>query len=100
MFRIHCPHCDEYRAEEEFHYVGQARIARPQDPDTCSDRAWGEYLYFRSNPRGPHLEMWVHAAGCRKFFEVLRNTRSYEILATGRLGKVDDGRDDSTGESS
>ncbi len=100
MLRIHCPHCDELREEEEFHYAGQARIARPQNPEECSDVAWGEYLYFRRNPRGPHLEMWVHATGCRKFLEVLRDTRSYEILATGRLGEVESAPDGLAGESS
>lgn len=100
MFRIHCPYCAEYREEEEFHYAGQAQIARPEDPDRSSDRVWGEYLYFRRNPRGPHNEMWVHAAGCRKFFEVLRDTRSYEILATRRLGEAKDSRAREDGRAS
>ena len=51
MLQLFCPHCGEHREEEEFHYKGQAHIARPTDPDGCSDQEWGEYLYFRKKPR-------------------------------------------------
>ena len=88
MLKIHCPHCQETREEEEFHYSGQAHIARPADPDSCSDEDWGNYLYFRKNPRGRHMEMWVHAAGCRKFFNVVRDTVTYEIEQTYLIGHV------------
>jgi len=87
MFLIHCPYCDESRAEEEFHAAGQAHILRPSDPATCSDAQWGDYLYFRDNPRGLHRELWVHAAGCRKHFNIARDTASYEILGTYRIGE-------------
>ncbi|WP_027960686.1 sarcosine oxidase subunit delta [Halomonas halodenitrificans] len=87
MFYIHCPYCDEYRDEEEFHPKGQAHIARPEDPETCSDEEWGDYLFFRDNPRGIHHELWVHAIGCRKFFNITRNSASYEILETYRMGE-------------
>ena len=30
--------------------------------------------------RGPHREQWVHAQGCRRWFKVLRDTVSYQIL--------------------
>ncbi len=88
MLKIHCPHCQETREEEEFHYSGQAHIARPADPDSCSDEDWGNYLYFRKNPRGRHMEMWVHAAGCRKFFNVVRDTVTYEVEQTYLIGHV------------
>ena len=87
MLHIYCPHCREYREEEEFHAKGQAHIARPADPDACSDEEWGNYLYFRKNPRGIHHEIWVHAAGCRKFFNVTRDTVSYQILESYRVGE-------------
>ena len=87
MFHIHCPYCDEWREEEEFHPRGQAHIARPEDPAGCSDEQWGDYLFFRDNPRGIHHELWVHAVGCRKFFNVTRHTQSYEILETYRIGE-------------
>jgi len=88
MLKIHCPYCQETREEEEFHYSGQAHIARPPDPDSCSDEDWGNYLYFRKNPRGRHMEMWVHAAGCRKFFNVVRDTVTYEVEQTYLIGHV------------
>ena len=86
MLKIHCPYCEELRDEEEFHYRGQAHIARPANPDECSDEEWGNYLYFRKNPRGLHREMWYHAAGCRKFFNVVRDTVTYEIHQTYPMG--------------
>ncbi|WP_432415497.1 sarcosine oxidase subunit delta [Chromohalobacter israelensis] len=86
MFHIYCPYCEEHREEEEFHPKGQAHIARPDDPDACSDEEWGDYLFFRDNPRGIHHELWVHAVGCRKFFNITRHTVSYEILETYKMG--------------
>ncbi len=87
MLHIWCPWCGEHREEEEFHPKGQAHIVRPADPDACSDEEWGDYLFFRDNPRGIHQELWVHAAGCRKFFNVVRHTVSYQILETYRIGE-------------
>ncbi|MEM7219708.1 MAG: sarcosine oxidase subunit delta [Pseudomonadota bacterium] len=95
MLRIYCPYCQEAREEVEFHYAGQAHIVRPLDPEACSDEAWGRYLYFRKNTAGREAEMWVHGAGCRKFFNVLRNTVSYEIERTYPMGEHPE---DSTGE--
>jgi len=88
MLRIFCPYCEEHREEVEFHYAGQAHIQRPSVPDDCSDETWGAYLYFRNNPRGQHREMWVHNTGCRKFFNMCRDTVTYEIVATYRLGET------------
>ncbi len=87
MFYIYCPHCGEHREEEEFHAKGEAHLARPLDPDNCSDREWGEYLYMRKNPRGLHHELWIHAAGCRKFFNMTRDTVSYEIKEVYKVGE-------------
>jgi sarcosine oxidase subunit delta len=86
MLHIHCPYCQEQREEEEFHCCGEAHIARPLQPEALSDEAWGDYLFFRKNPRGIHHEMWHHTAGCRRYFNVTRDTLSYEILETYPLG--------------
>ena len=88
MFRIHCPHCCETRSEEEFSYAGEAHIPRPVDPSSLSDAEWGAYLHARTNPRGLHREMWVHTAGCRRFFNVLRDTVSYEIVTVYLVGEM------------
>ena len=84
---IERPAVARVRSEEEFSYAGEANIRRPADPAALSDREWGEYLHFRRNPRGVHAEMWFHAAGCRRYFNVLRDTVSYEVHATGRIGE-------------
>ena len=86
MLLIYCPHCREYREEEEFHYKGEAHLRRPPDPDATSDEEWGAYLFFRKNLRGIHHEMWYHAS-CRKFFNVTRDTVSYEILEVYHIGE-------------
>lgn len=87
MLHIYCPYCEEYREEQEFHIVGQAHLSRPIDADACSDEQWGNYLFFRKNPKGLHHEMWVHSAGCRKFFNVTRNTETYEIKEAYKMGQ-------------
>lgn len=95
MLLIYCPYCKEARDEEEFSYAGEAHIARPADPDSMSDNEWGDYLFFRKNPRGIHHEMWYHSAGCRRYFNVTRNTVSYQILETYGIGtqpQVTEGR--------
>ncbi len=56
MLHIFCPHCGELRSEEEFHASGQAHIPRPLDPNTCTDEEWGDYMFFRDNPRGAARE--------------------------------------------
>jgi len=88
MLSIYCPYCEECREESEYHYAGQAHIARPDEPDNTTDETWGEYLFFRKNPKGLHREMWVHSAGCRQYFNVVRNTLTYEILECYKMGSV------------
>ncbi len=86
MLLIRCPHCEENREEEEFTYNGEAHIVRPLQPAALSDEQWGDYLYFRTNPRGIHREMWFHGIGCRRYFYAQRDTVSYEILETYKVG--------------
>lgn len=86
MLRIDCPWCGP-REEIEFHCGGQAHIARPPDPATLDDAAWAEYLFMRDNIKGIFAERWVHSAGCRRWFNVLRNTVSHEIVAVYRMGE-------------
>ncbi len=86
MLEIYCPYCEEHREEEEFHPVGEAHIQRPEDPESLSDAEWAHYLFYRKNPRGLHHEMWVHATGCRKSFNMTRHTVTYQILETYKMG--------------
>jgi sarcosine oxidase subunit delta len=87
MLQIHCPYCQELREETEFSYSGEAHIARPLEPQQLTDAQWADYLFFRTNPRGIHHEMWYHASGCRRYFNATRNTQTYEIYETYPLGQ-------------
>ncbi len=79
MLLIPCPYCGP-RSEEEFSYGNEAHIARPKQPDKLNDAQWAEYVFMRSNTKGVFLERWMHAQGCRRWFNVARDTVSYEIL--------------------
>ena len=50
------------------------------------DQAWGEYLYYRKNIKGPQLERWFHAYGCRRWFNVARDSVTHEITAAYPMG--------------
>jgi sarcosine oxidase subunit delta len=87
MILIHCPYCDEKRAELEFAYAGQAHIARPLDPSMLSDEEWETYLFIRNNPRGRHHERWRHAHGCGRFFNAVRDTVTDKFETTYKAGE-------------
>ena len=86
MLQITCPHCGT-RDQDEFTFGGEAHIVRPLNPDSLSDREWGDYLFMRENPKGNHKEQWCHSAACGKWFNVVRNTVTYEIKAIYGLGE-------------
>ena len=88
MFQIYCPYCEETRDEEEFHYGGEAHIARPAEPESLSDEEWGHYLFHRKNSKGRHHEMWLHATGCRRFFNIVRNTLTYQVDQVHKMGET------------
>ncbi len=78
MMRIPCIYCGP-RDESEFTCGGTSHMARP-DLET-SDRTWGEYLFFRDNPKGRHLERWRHTYGCGQWFNLARSTVTHEIVS-------------------
>ncbi|WP_374049272.1 sarcosine oxidase subunit delta [Sinomonas sp. ASV486] len=78
MLLITCPNCGP-RDETEFHYGGQAHVAYPENPAELTDTEWSRYLFYRENPKGTFAERWVHTAGCRKWFNALRDTVTYEF---------------------
>ena len=86
MLLISCPWCGP-REESEFQCGGEAHIARPVDSEGLSDTAWGDYVFMRKNPKGVQYERWHHAAGCRRWFNVARNTVTHDILAIYRMGE-------------
>ncbi len=86
MLSIPCPWCGA-RDETEFSYGGEAHIVRPVKPAAMSDDQWADHLFLRTNPKGKHLERWVHSQGCRRWFNVERHTVSHEITAVYDIGK-------------
>ena len=85
MLLIACPYCGP-RNDSEFTPGGEAHIARPDL--TVNDEKWGEYLYFRENVKGMQTERWFHAYGCRRWFNVVRDTVTNEIGAVYKMGEA------------
>ncbi len=79
MLLIDCPWCGP-REEGEYRYGGQAGVAYPRDPHALTDEEWAQYVFFRANPCGPFTERWCHVVGCRRWFQVVRDTATDEIL--------------------
>ncbi|MFG1203424.1 sarcosine oxidase subunit delta family protein [Xanthobacter aminoxidans] len=86
MLLVPCPYCGP-RPEVEFRCGGEAHIARPADPDALDDAAWAEYLFVRTSPKGVHAERWLHAHGCGRWFNALRNTVSDAFITTYEMGQ-------------
>lgn len=83
MHLIPCPWCGP-REETEFSCGGEGHIARP-DPAKTDDAGWADYLYMRTNPKGLHRERWLHRFGCRRWFNIVRDTVSHEIKAVYKM---------------
>ena len=81
MLEIKCPYCGN-RSQNEFAYGGDATVKRPELNTEISDQDWDNFVYYRKNPRGKHLELWHHISGCRQWFKVLRNTATHDIIQT------------------
>ncbi len=95
--RIICPYCGE-RGNEEFSYLGDASLLRPDPAGAGAMHAFADYVYLRDNPRGSHREFWYHAAGCRSWLIVTRNTSTHDItrvefacdVAAARMASFED----------
>ena len=86
MILIACPNCGP-RDETEYHYGGEAHVAYPADQQALTDEEWGRYLFYRRNPKGLFAERWVHSAGCRRWFNVRRDTATHRVLGSYRIGE-------------
>lgn len=75
---IPCPHCGA-RDSSEFFFRGEARPQRPEY-DEGTDSFVG-HVYERMNIAGPQVEHWYHAAGCRNWLLVERDTRTHGFVA-------------------
>ena len=73
--RISCPFCGD-RDVSEFIIRGEVATARPT---AQSIGAMTDYVHSRANPSGVTREYWLHAAGCRQWLIVTRNTRTHAV---------------------
>ncbi|MFT5114432.1 MAG: sarcosine oxidase subunit delta [Parasphingorhabdus sp.] len=87
MLIIKCPWCGE-RDQSEFSYGGEAHIERPLHPEQLNDQEWGDYVFFRKNPKGLHKEQWMHSAGCRRWFNAIRDTVTYKFHGFYKPGEA------------
>ena len=76
-FYITCPNCGS-RPCSEFSYNGEVR---PLEDPNGSEADEVAQLWLRRNVAGPQRERWFHAAGCRRFVTITRDTRTNIILA-------------------
>ena len=86
MFIIKCPYCGE-RDQSEFSCGGEAHIVRPKNPPDLTDDQWADYLFMRKNIKGVQFERWNHSYGCRRWFNVARNTATDQILEIYSMGE-------------
>ena len=98
MLLITCPHCGP-REESEFSCGGEAHIARPLAENSLTDAEFADYLFLRDNPKGMFLERWRHAAGCRRWFNMARDTVTHEIVEIYPMVHADSWRRDTAAEA-
>jgi sarcosine oxidase, subunit delta len=84
MLRIRCPYCG-VADEEEYRFGGESHVTRPAPG--ASDAVWGDYLFNRVNAQGVYFERWLHIYGCGRWFNVVRNTVTHEILTVYLMGE-------------
>ena len=78
MLWLTCPHCGE-RPVGEFRFGGEL----PQVPDSITDEAARnvDYVWMVTNVRGVATERWFHAAGCRRWLTLRRDTITDTVVA-------------------
>jgi heterotetrameric sarcosine oxidase delta subunit len=84
---VPCPFCGD-REIAEFICRGEALPARPDASAADAVVLFHDYYYLRSNPAGETFEHWYHAAGCQKWLEVRRDTRTHRILGAAIAGSA------------
>ena len=79
-----CPFCGP-RAHDEFAYKGDASARRPAHGAGDAD-GMRAFVYSRTNPAGPHRELWSHVGGCRTHVLVTRDTTTHEVISCEAVG--------------
>jgi sarcosine oxidase subunit delta len=82
-FEIDCPTCGR-RSYHEFSFGGELR---PYDPAARGERSFEE-TWLRTNAAGEQAERWFHAAGCRRWVTLRRDTRTNEISGHAREARA------------
>jgi sarcosine oxidase subunit delta len=75
-FLLSCPLCGP-RDVYEFRFGGEVQSRPVPGSD---QRTWGEYLYMRTNVSGVERAWWFHRAGCRRWFQAERDTRTNTVI--------------------
>jgi heterotetrameric sarcosine oxidase delta subunit len=70
---VPCPHCG-LRPSTEFMFGGELRPIGAADPDEDFAR-----VYLSENVAGIQQERWFHAAGCKRWATLSRDTRTNTI---------------------
>ncbi len=78
MLWLTCPICGE-RPASEFRFGGEL----PHVPDSIIDPVARnvDYVWMVNNVRGVTTERWFHAAGCRRWVTVQRDTITDQVVA-------------------
>ena len=71
--KIPCPNCGQ-RPYTEFSFGGELR-------ELAAESAHEDFVrvYLRENAPGPQEERWFHAAGCRRWLTLTRDTSTNKI---------------------
>tara|TARA_B100000700_G_scaffold32221_1_gene30795 strand:- start:814 stop:1134 length:321 start_codon:yes stop_codon:yes gene_type:complete len=80
MLILECPYCGLFVEETELTAGGEAHLKR-YGPGS-DEKDFENYLFYRENPRGVHLERWLHSRGCGKWFHAARCTLTLEVFGT------------------
>ena len=68
--------------------MGAKRISCARSTaEALGDDEWAGYLFMRANPRGPFAERWVHSAGCRRWFNLMRDTATDRVIRRVQAGE-------------
>jgi sarcosine oxidase subunit delta len=78
MLWITCPTCGE-RPVSEFRFGGEL----PHVPDLITDPEARnlDWVWMQDNVDGVNTERWFHAAGCRRWLTLRRDTSTDRVVA-------------------
>ena len=78
MLWLPCSNCGR-RPVEEFIFGGELRVPDEAIVDPAARDL--DYVWMQDNPEGISTERWFHAAGCRRWLTVRRDTATDTVVA-------------------